>query len=74
MLFRSTSVARTWDTWVYHYAGTYHLYYCTSETGPGDGFGVALRKTASPGLTMDAYWDPPTRWSGIWAPAPYGSP
>ena len=48
MLFRSTSIARTWDTWVYHHAGTYHLYYCTSETGPGDGFGVA---TSEDGVT-----------------------
>ncbi|MGC9467938.1 MAG: hypothetical protein ACP5HS_05065 [Anaerolineae bacterium] len=41
MLFRSELIVKTWDTWMYYHRGTYYLYYLTSGTAPGDGFGVA---------------------------------
>jgi len=47
MLFKSTLVSKTWDTWMAFHEGTYYLYYSTSETAPGDGFGVA---TSTDGL------------------------
>ena len=41
MLFRSETIAKTWDTWMVYHEGIYFLYYLTSERAPGDGFGVA---------------------------------
>lgn len=52
MLFRSHLVKKTWDTWMIFHQGTYYLYYLTSETAPGDGFGVA---TSEDGVTWRDY-------------------
>jgi hypothetical protein len=52
MLFKSKLITKTWDTWMVYHAGTYYLYYSTSETAPGDGFGVA---TSEDGLHWQDY-------------------
>ncbi len=41
MLFTSKFTSRMWDTWLYHHAGVFYLYYLITEEGPGAGFGVA---------------------------------
>ena len=42
MIFRSRQVAAQWDTWCYHHAGTWYLYYLITESSAGEGFGVAI--------------------------------
>lgn len=41
MIFKSQQVAAQWDTWCYHHAGTWYLYYLITESSAGEGFGVA---------------------------------
>ena len=41
MIFKSEQVAAQWDTWCYHHAGTWYLYYLITESSAGEGFGVA---------------------------------
>ena len=41
MIFKSEQVAAQWDTWCYHHADTYYLYYLITESSAGEGFGVA---------------------------------
>jgi hypothetical protein len=52
MLFKSDRITKTWDTWMAFHEGCYYLYYLTSETAPGDGFGVA---TSTDGLCWRDY-------------------
>ena len=47
MIFKSEQVAAQWDTWCYHHAGTWYLYYLVTESSAGEGFGVA---TSSDGV------------------------
>ena len=47
MIFKSERVAAQWDTWCYHHAGTWYLYYLITESSAGEGFGVA---TSSDGV------------------------
>jgi hypothetical protein len=41
MLFRPTSVAAMWDTWLCHCGATWHLFYLITERGLGEGVGLA---------------------------------
>ena len=41
MIFKSKLFSATWDTWMYYHNGTYYLYYLITQTGYGEGFGVA---------------------------------
>ena len=41
MIFRSELFSATWDTWMFFHHGTYYLYYLITQTGYGEGFGVA---------------------------------
>lgn len=48
MLFRPTTAHKTWDAWICHDRGRYHLYYLISDQYVCDGVGVA---TSVDGLT-----------------------
>ena len=47
MLYKPSTVAKLWDTWLYHHGGIYYLYYLVTDRSPGDGIGLA---TSSDGV------------------------
>lgn len=42
MLYKPTQYAKLWDTWLFHHAGTYFVYYLIAEHSPGEGVGMAI--------------------------------